>query len=173
MQQKFFPRLWQHIIHPRFRVERYLPTAQLQQLGQQIALSESKHFGEIRFVVESGYPLADLLAGVQPRQKAQQWFAHLGIWDTEYNTGVLVYISFADHAVEIIADRGIAQRVAPETWQTICNQISQSFRNQNYVDGLTQGLAQIDAILLQECAHDGDPNRQDLGDELPNDVMVV
>lgn len=169
MKQNLFKRLWQHIIHPRHRVKRHFPTAALQQISRQIAQSERKHWGEIRFVVESCYPIGAIVAGITPRQRAQQWFADLGIWDTEHNTGILVYIGFADHAVEIIADRGIAQRVNNDTWHTVCQNIAQAFRNEDYIGGLTRGLTEIDAVLLREFPNEGD----DIKDELSNDLKIV
>ena len=53
-------RLWQHWCHPRWRVERHLPTAALQQLGEAIGRSEQQHSGQIRFVIESRWHSADI-----------------------------------------------------------------------------------------------------------------
>jgi uncharacterized membrane protein len=32
------------------------------------------------------------------------------VWDTEENTGVLIYVQWVDRRVEIVADRGIARQ---------------------------------------------------------------
>ena len=40
-------------------------------------------------------------------------FGKLRVWDTEQNNGVLVYVLLAEHAIEIVADRGIDRRVEP------------------------------------------------------------
>ena len=34
-------------------------------------------------------------------------FGKLRVWDTEHNNGVLIYLLLAEHAIEIVADRGI------------------------------------------------------------------
>ena len=39
--------------------------------------------------------------------RARQLFAELGVWDTEYNSGVLLYLNLCEHKVEIVIDRGI------------------------------------------------------------------
>jgi uncharacterized membrane protein len=49
-------------------------------------------------------------------------FGRLGVWDTQDNSGVLLYLQLAERRVEIVADRGIAARVAPEQWQALCVQ---------------------------------------------------
>ena len=36
-----------------------------------------------------------------------------GVWNTEENNGVLIYVLLADRKVEIVADRGIDARVGP------------------------------------------------------------
>ena len=54
----------------------------------------------------------DLMRGITPRQQALQAFARLGVWDTDANNGVLIYVSWADRDVEIVADRGFNGRVS-------------------------------------------------------------
>lgn len=166
---KTLKRLWQHLLHPRFRVQRYFPTPALESISRHIGASEQKHLGQIRFVIESNFPLAAIINAVTPRERAYQWFCNLGIWDTEQNCGVLVYIDFADHAVEIIVDRGIAQTIPNETWQQICDEMQQLFHNEQYLNGLTQGLNRIDAILQSEYPR----TNEDFDNELPNDVVVL
>ena len=34
-------------------------------------------------------------------------FGKLRVWDTEHNNGVLIYLLLAEHAIEIVADRGL------------------------------------------------------------------
>jgi uncharacterized membrane protein len=48
--------------------------------------------------------------GVSNRQRALALFADYGVWDTEDNCGVLIYVNLADHKVDIVADRGIDRR---------------------------------------------------------------
>ena len=44
-------------------------------------------------------------------------FGKLRVWDTEHNNGVLIYLLLAEHAIEIVADRGLNRHVPPEEWQ--------------------------------------------------------
>ena len=52
------------------------------------------------------WSLGDLLAGLTARERALELFGLLRVWDTEHNNGVLIYVLHAEHAVEIVADRG-------------------------------------------------------------------
>lgn len=48
---------------------------------------------------------------IDVRQRAAEVFAVERVWDTEENSGILIYVELADRRVEILADRGIAARV--------------------------------------------------------------
>ena len=90
------------------------------------------------------------------------------MWDTEHNCGVLVYVSFADHRVEIVADRGIAAQVPAVEWQAVCAQITAAFAQQQYVAGLEQGLAAVTVILSRHFPR----HLPAEVDELSNDVVL-
>ena len=169
MQEKNkFKRVWQHWLHPRWRVERYFPTADLQRIGRDIGLSEQNHQGQIRFVIESRYSTDAVFNGLDTRTRAWQWFGELGVWDTERNSGVLVYVSFADHAVEIVADRGISTKVDEAAWQHVCETMLAAFKREAFVSGLERGLHEVNDILV---AHFPRNHKADF-DELPNDVVL-
>ena len=68
-----------------------------------------------------------LWRGRTPRERAHEVFAHLRVWDTEHNSGVLIYVLLADHAIEIVADRGIAAKVGESEWKSICEQMQHRF----------------------------------------------
>jgi uncharacterized membrane protein YgcG len=149
LNMRLWPRLWRHWIHPRQRVSVYFPVLALQQLTEQIARSEQRHTGQLRFVIESSLNTASLCHHITARQRARYWFSHLGVWDTTEKSGILVYVLFADRAVEIIADRGINTCVDTREWQKICNHITQAFQQQNYMAGLSAGLDELTELLVQ------------------------
>ncbi len=52
--------------------------------------------GEIRFAIETALTPLHIVNGVAPRARALEVFAHLRVWDTEHNNGVLIYVQLAD-----------------------------------------------------------------------------
>lgn len=167
MENNRFKRLWQHWLYPSVRMARYLPKNRLEALTQHISASEQQHNGEIRFVVESRLPSSAILAKQQPRNRARQWFGELGVWDTEHNNGILVYVCIADRAVEIIADRGISALVDEKEWQAACNAMLPYFARHHFSDGLEAGLNAINTILVQHFPSHG----QNHPNELPDNVI--
>ena len=145
--------------------QRALDEAALDRLAQQVKASEERHHGEIRVCVEAGLPLSYLWRGATARDRAIALFGKLRVWDTEANNGVLIYLLLAEHAMEIVADRGVARHVPPEHWARIIEGMREDFRARRYEAGLKRAVDAVDQILLTHCARaPGSADR----DELPN-----
>jgi hypothetical protein len=99
-----------------------LPQAALEAITAEVSRAEASHAGEIRVVVEAALSWTALRHGLHARERALGLFASLGVWDTEHNNGVLVYLLLADRADEIIADRGIARVIPAAEWQSLCDE---------------------------------------------------
>lgn len=140
-------RIFKHLIASRWQVMRRLPKNSMLAIESAIASSESLHGGELRFVMEAGLDLPELIAGVSARKRALDIFSLLRIWDTEHNSGVLIYILLADNKVEIIADRGINSRVNPQEWETICHNMESKFRVGDFEGGALIGITAITNLL--------------------------
>lgn len=139
--------------------QRAIPPALLETLAAQVAQSEAGHSGEIRIYVETGLPLSYLwqpTSMVQiTRERALALFGKLRVWDTAHNNGVLIYLLLAEHRIEIVADRGLNERVAPDTWPRLVSGMSAAFKAGNYEAGLTQAVRQVTALLQQHFALQG------------------
>ncbi|WP_404301381.1 TPM domain-containing protein [Alicycliphilus denitrificans] len=150
-----------------------LPPDMLQRLGQRITASERRHTGQIRICVEGGLPLSYIWRGAGARERAITQFGKLRVWDTEYNNGVLIYLLLAEHAIEIVADRGLTSYVAPATWHTLVTQMRAAFRAGRYEDGLTQALSEVSALLVRYFPRDAAQDSGDRGNELPDAPVVA
>ncbi|MDT4291550.1 TPM domain-containing protein [Methylomonas sp. MO1] len=142
-------RFIKHIVSGPWRVRLAFPKRSLQAIEAAIADSEASHLGEIRFVVECALEISELLQGVTPRERALEVFSQCRIWDTENNSGVLIYLLFADHDVEIVADRGIHARVGEAVWAGVCRQMEAQFRAGRFESGVIEGIAHITTQLQQ------------------------
>jgi uncharacterized membrane protein len=164
----FLLRLLKHLLTPDWLARRPFTPAVLTRIEAAIRQSETAHRGEIRFALEGGLELGPLLHGLTPRARAIEVFSHLHVWDTEENTGVLVYLQLIDRDFEIIADRGIAARVPQAQWETICQRVEATFRAGRFEDGVTLGLREISALLAQHF-----PARAANSNELPDKPVVL
>ena len=160
---------WLRILKHRWLDEtdtaRALGPAALERLEQRVAQSETRHSGEIRLCVEAGLPLSYLWRNATPRQRAITMFGKLRVWDTEHNNGVLIYLLLAEHAIEIVADRGLTRVVPQAEWETLVAGMREAFRAGRYEEGLAAAVDRVDALLLQHFAlAEGQANPNELPD---------
>lgn len=142
-------RIARHLVALPHAVRRALPEAAMDRIAQATRAAESGHQGEVRFAIEAALPWSYLRRNAPPRQRAWMLFSKLRVWDTEHNNGVLLYVNLADRAVEIVADRGIADRVPRATWQAICHRARDRFRDGHIEPGALEALAAIGAVLQE------------------------
>jgi uncharacterized membrane protein len=142
----------------------HFPPATLDAIQHAIAASEHRHLGEIVFAVEGSLPVVPVMRGRSARERAHEVFARLRVWNTEHNTGVLVYILLADHAIEIVADRGIAAKVDENEWRDVCALMQKRFAAADYQAGAIAGVDAITAILARHFPANDGPNRGELPD---------
>jgi len=92
------------------------------------------------------------------------------VWDTEHNNGVLIYLLLAEHAIEIVADRGIDAHVDTADWAAMAQRMGKAFAEGRFEDGLTLALEEVSALLVGHfpvAANTVDRN------ELPDAVVVL
>ena len=138
-------RLLRHVVAPSVR--RAFPPDTLQAITDAIAAGEARHGGQVMFAVEADLPLHALWRGTTPRQAAEQAFAQLRTWDTHHNNGVLIYLLLADHAIEIVADRGLHGRVSPAQWQRVCTHLREGLRGANPAEALRSAIDEVSALV--------------------------
>jgi uncharacterized membrane protein len=161
-------RLWRLLKHRAWDetdVRRVLPQDALDRLQSLVAESEKHHSGEIRLCIEAGLPLSYLWRDAMPRERALAMFGKLRVWDTEANNGVLIYLLLAEHAIELVADRGLARRVAPAHWQGIVDGLGDALRAGNFEHGLAAAVGEVDKLLREHFTlRAGEQNPNELAD---------
>ena len=163
-------RIWRHQWIDEAAVRRVLPADAMARLASRVGASERRHSGEIRICVEAGLPLSYLWRNAPARERAVTLFGKLRVWDTAHNNGVLIYLLLAEHAIEIVADRGIDSRVDDAEWAAMAQRMGAAFREGRFEDGLTQALEEMSALLVAHFPLAG--NEPD-SNELPDEPVVL
>lgn len=162
-----FRRFVNHLLHAYWLGHRKFPDDARRRIADAIAQAEQGHHGEICFVVEFSLTPLQLLRGVSARERALEVFAEQHVWDTAQNSGVLVYLLLADHAVELLADRGL-HPVGTDFWPQAVERFRQAFAAGQASDGCVAAIHEIGDFLRRHF-----PAQGDNPDELPNPVRLL
>lgn len=161
--QNHMPRLLRHLFAPS--AKRIFPAESLQRITEAIAASEARHSAEICFAVEPGLDPRAVLAGQDARQRAEDTFARLRVWDTQANNGVLLYLLLADHRIEIVADRGFDGRVSAEQWRGVCQLIEERLKAGEPEAAVLHGVAALCDLATEHFPRvPGETDRNELPD---------
>ena len=87
---------------------------------------------------------------------------------THGRTGVLIYLSLAEHRAEIVADDAIADKVLPEVWGAAMATLIGEIRAGRPAEGLIGAVAQVGAVLAEHF-----PRAEDDVNELPDRLIEV
>ncbi|MGB9128112.1 MAG: TPM domain-containing protein [Thiobacillus sp.] len=163
-----FRRFSRHLFMPQWAWRRAFPQATLDAIDAAIGVSETAHGGEIRFAIENSLPAALMWRGMSGRERAIEVFSNLRVWDTEHNSGVLIYLLLADHDIEIVADRGITAQVDPAAWEAVAQTMEAAFRQGDFERGALAGIEQVGALLAAHFPPSGHNP-----DELANRPVIL
>ena len=161
-------RIGRHLLLNRWRVRRAFPRQALANIEKAIKASEAAHAGQIRFAVEGALDGVPLFKNQSARARAIDVFAHPRVWDTEHSNGVLIYLLLADRDVEIVADRGINEKVQQAEWEKICRVMEAEFRAKNFEGGVLKGISAVTKLLAKHFPASGRH-----GNELPDRPVVL
>ncbi len=101
-------------------------------------------------------------------RRALEQFVTLSLPSTHDRAGVLLFASVAERHVEIVADIGLNDKVAPEAWKAIVDRLTKSIRDGRPADGL------VDAIgAIGERLHVAFPGGPDDAKRLPDQLIVL
>ena len=157
-----------HTFMPPWRWRLAFPAKLLNEIELAVKQSESQHRGELRFAIENALAPGWVWHAMSARHRATDVFSNLRVWDTEENSGVLIYVLLADREVHIVADRGIAKHVLPVEWDAVAQAMRKAFRSGEFRRGSLEGIERI-TFLLATHFPPGEANPN----ELPNKPMII
>lgn len=94
-------------------------------------------------------------------------FTEQGLHYTKDHTGILILISLLEHRVEVLADRGINQKVSAGTWDEVVRIVTAGFKSAQACDAFCKAIERCGDILATHF-----PRQADDKDELPNRLVT-
>jgi putative membrane protein len=105
------------------------------------------------------------LRGEEVRRAARAAFVELGVSRTRGRTGVLVYVSMLERAVEVVGDSGVDECARGAPFSAAASALSRSLPD---LDAFVTALRGLGAPLAQSLPH-SDDDVNELPDELTTD----
>lgn len=152
-------RFVRHLFTTHWQARRAFPRRTLRAIELAIGEAQATHAARLHFVVEAALDGRPLLEGWSARERAIDLFSHLRLWDTEDNSGVLIYVLLADRQVEIVADRGIHGTVGTGGWGAVCRHMEAAFAAGRFESGAIEGVREV-AQHLARHGRAGRPHPQ-------------
>jgi uncharacterized membrane protein len=129
-----------------------------EKIKQAIQAAEKETSGEIRIHIENDCE-GDVL------DRAATLFDKLDMAKTDLRNGVLFYLSIRSRKFAILGDLGINAKVPVNFWEEIKNKMVEKFKNQEYCQGLVDGVLMAGKELKAWFPYDADDVN-----ELPDDI---
>ncbi len=101
-------------------------------------------------------------------RRAVEQFLAQNLHTTEGRTGVMIFVSVAEHYAEVLADAAIHTKVPPATWQAIVDGLTSAIGQGRAADGFIGAIEAAGAPLAEHFP----PGSADRA-ELPNHLIVL
>jgi hypothetical protein len=130
-----------------------LPHGIVERLAEGIKRCEQGHNAEVCLHIESSLPNSYLWRkqemSVLLETRAKDLFASKGIWDTEENNGLLIYLCLAERSVELVFDRAIQRAIDATEWESMLSRMAQHVQSSNIEVGILEMLGTISTLLAE------------------------
>jgi putative membrane protein len=100
-------------------------------------------------------------------QRSLALFTAEGLHHTRDHTGILIFVSLLEHEAEVLADKGIHEKVAEGTWDEVVGILTTALRAGRAAEGFCKAIERCGVILAQHF-----PRAADDQDELANRLIT-
>lgn len=99
---------------------------------------------------------------------AMEQFVALDMHTTKNRTGVMIFVSVAEHYVEIIADSAIYEKVSHEFWHEVVSKLTEKIQEKEPELGFIKAI-EMSGDVLAKYFPPGELNNN----ELPNHLIII
>ena len=101
-------------------------------------------------------------------ERAVRYFMESGVYDTKDRTGILIFISLLERRVELLADKGISEKIPKEKWNSMVAHIIKGVKEESLVRNLIESITECGELLSEHF-----PIEPDDKNELKDDIDIL
>ena len=100
--------------------------------------------------------------------RAFRYFTESGVYDTAEHSGILIFVSYMEHQVRIVADAGISSKISQDMWNLIADEMAENIGKGQVKTAFTTAIEKCGTLLADNFPpHEENPN------ELPDGLVIV
>jgi uncharacterized membrane protein len=164
MNTCFLCRFVNHTLVWRPSYQRVFNRDCLAAITQAVQRCEQSTLAQVCVIAEQTLPFSYLRKNLPVRERAITLFGKHRVWDTEHNTGVLIYVNMVERCVELIADRVVTRFVAQPQWDAWVAQLNTDFANNRFQEGLVAVIDAMHPVFAQALPASAGASSNALGD---------
>ena len=101
-------------------------------------------------------------------RRAFRHFTESGVYETKEHSGILIFVSYMERQVRIVADSGISEKISRDLWKIISDELAADIKTGNAKAGFINAIEKCGDLLARNFpAHEENP------DELPDGLTVL
>ncbi len=100
--------------------------------------------------------------------RAVRYFCESGVYKTSTHCGILIYISYMERQVRIIADSGINERISQDLWNLIADELTENLSKGRFEEGILCAIEKCSELLTQQF-----PLQEQKANELSDGLAIV
>lgn len=100
--------------------------------------------------------------------RAMRYFAESGVYCTKEHSGILIFVSYFEKEVRVIADKGISEKISQDLWNLIADELADSFSKGNSKEAFVNAVNRCGDLLAEYF-----PNHEENPDEIPDGLVVL
>ncbi len=117
----------------------------LLRITKAVRIVESTTEGEICVSIKEKKSVFDGNKSI--RELAEKEFFKQGVNETKFGTGILIYLILKERQFYILGDKGINEKVNPDTWDSIKNKMQEFFLHGEFGNGIKHAVDEVGKIL--------------------------
>ena len=100
--------------------------------------------------------------------RAFRYFTESGVYDTMEHSGILIFVSYMERQVRIVADSGISKHISQDLWNLIADELAENLRKGEASKAFTTAIEKCGQLLAENFPpHEENPN------ELPDGLVIL
>ncbi len=100
--------------------------------------------------------------------RAFRHFTQSGVYETKEHSGILIFVSYLERQVRIVADSGIAQKIPQDLWNIIADDLALGIKSGKTKEGFIAAVEKCGELLAENFpAGTENPN------ELPDGLVIL